>query len=90
MKIYDLPPKEAVTLTIVPSTVTRSGNATLKGFTLQSVDYSLEEAVAIDGFYGYVHAVDGVNRLGTQAVRYDAKRRPTQIVGVAFTKQKSC
>lgn len=87
MKINDLPHKSA-TVTVIPTTIVEANNTRMVCFNLNHVDYSLEEAVAIEGFCGYVHAVNGAYSMGPSAVRYDRKRRPTQLVAVVFTKIK--
>lgn len=86
MKIANLPPKEDMVVTVIPTTVATSNGVQMRCFNLSNVDYSLEEGTAIEGFVGYVHAVNGSNLLGTSAVRYDDKQRPTQVIAVVFTK----
>lgn len=56
----------------------------MRSFRLLKVDYSLEEAVAIEGFTGYVRHKNGENILSRYPVEADTKGRPMPIIGVCF------
>ena len=86
MIIKNLPDKKKLTVSVVPTTLIRTGDAHMRAFSLGGVEYSLEEAPALDGFVGYVHAINGENLLGTCPIRYDKRLRPTQIIALVFTK----
>lgn len=60
----------------------------MRTFRLGHIDYSLEEAVAIEGFVGYVHCIKGDNVLGVNAVCFDKKGRPLPVIAVCFTRPK--
>ena len=55
-------------------------------FNLRDTEFSIEEAVAIEGFMGYVHCIKGDHTLGHIPVVFDDKDRPLQIVALVFTR----
>ncbi|MHC4371565.1 MAG: hypothetical protein ACYSW8_28460 [Planctomycetota bacterium] len=88
MKISNLPNKADVIVTVVPTTVEVCNNIRQTFFRLKGIDFSLEEAISIEGFMGYVHNKNGSNTMGHSAIAYDSKARPVPVIGVCFTKPK--
>lgn len=57
-------------------------------FDLAGVNYSLEEAVAIVGFVGFVHNITAGNVIHNSAVYRDESGLPCPVVAVCFIKPK--
>jgi hypothetical protein len=85
MKPINLPalPKGKRVITC-PTTVSKWCGVPQRGFTVQEVEFSLEEASSIEGFLGYVVVEDQKHQLRTSPVNLDKSNRPLPIVGVCF------
>jgi hypothetical protein len=88
MKVTNLPPKEAVSVSVIPTHTEQFNSVLTRCFRLKETDYSLEEAVSIEGFVGYVHAVRDEYLMSTGPLSFDERGRPRPIVGVVFTNPK--
>jgi hypothetical protein len=85
MKISNLPPNASV----VTTDVSKYDQVIMRSFRLCGTDFSLEEAVAIEGFYGYVvPEKDGTDFevVPTATGNIGKKGRPMPIVAVVFMK----
>jgi hypothetical protein len=60
----------------------------MRSFDLNGVNYSLEEAVAIEGFLGFIHITEQGTLIHNSAVHRDAKGLPRPVVAVCFIKPK--
>jgi hypothetical protein len=88
MKIINLPNKKVASVSVIPTHIEKFNGISTICFRLATTDYSLEEAVSIIGFLGYVHPTKSNFELSERAVRYDNKGRPLPIVAVCFTKNQ--
>jgi len=89
MKIINLPAKGDAIVTILPTATVRPYDKsliTMTTFTLASIEYSLEEAPAIEGFLGFVHVTEKGHVLHNSAVYRDEKGLPRPVVAVCYVK----
>ena len=85
MIIINLPNNSDVTVSVRPLTPEKMSGVLMHSFTLLGVEYSLEEAIAISGFLGYVVASPQGSKLMTTPIHYDTKGRPFSLLAVCFT-----
>ena len=91
MKVKGLPSREDAVVTVLPIAVTVCNDTVMRTFTLADVEYSLEEAIAIEGFLGFVHYVSDsksqpVLEVHDNAVYRDSKGLPQAVIAVCFIK----
>ena len=61
----------------------------MRCFTLKDVEFSLEEAVAINGFFGWVLKDGNKERCSASPIAYDKQGKPLDISAVIFTTPKA-
>jgi hypothetical protein len=89
MKINNLPAKSVGSVSVIPTDSGQCNGVSLRTFELKDVPYSLEEAIAIDGFLGYVHDLPKKGHtMSDKPIRYDIKGRPLIVVAVCFMNPK--
>ena len=87
MKVINLPeaPKGAQ-VEAIPTFVSKWAGIPMRGFTVQGIDFSLEEAHSIEGFIGYVVVEKQEFTLKPSPLNYDKHKLPLPIVGVCFVR----
>ena len=78
-------PKGAKVITI-PTYVSKWAGIPMRGFTIQEIDFSLEEAHSIEGFLGYVVVEKQEHVLKPSPLNYNKNKLPLPIVGVCFVR----
>jgi hypothetical protein len=88
MNIINLPERGDAVVTVCSTKKTECSGVVMVHFDLADVNYSLEEAVAIEGFLGFVHILSGKGVIHNSAVYRDVSGLPCSVVAVCFIKPK--